>query len=139
MRMLMVLWDGAGTVPVEVGAARRLVQAGHAVTVLGEPGLEPEVVAAGVQFRSWECTPYPVQDRVADWEVTNPHCSRKPDAVGTCGMRPPSRPTQSLRRGQEKSVRPLRKDTLRRGANEDQLGGALPCRCATFHSPSSRR
>ena len=24
-------------------------------------------------------------------------------------------------------------------AVEGQLGGALPCRCATFHSPSSRR
>src|SRR3712207_1792643 len=72
MRVLMVLWDGGGTVPVEVGAAARLVHAGHAVTVLGEPSLEPAVAAAGAQFRPWRHAPHPVQDLVADWEVANP-------------------------------------------------------------------
>ena len=31
MHVLMALWDGGGTVPVEVGTARRLVDAGHRV------------------------------------------------------------------------------------------------------------
>ncbi|HET6562419.1 MAG TPA: glycosyltransferase [Marmoricola sp.] len=72
MHVLMVLWDGGGTVPVEVGAARRLIEAGHSVTVLGEPSVGGAAAAVGARFRPWQRAPYPVQERIADWEVTNP-------------------------------------------------------------------
>ncbi len=46
MQYLVPLWDGGGTVPVEMGVVRRLVARGHAVTVLGDPTLADEAAAA---------------------------------------------------------------------------------------------
>ena len=73
MHILMALWEGGGTVPVEVGIARRLVDAGHRVTVIAEPSMRPAVEAAGADFRSWVTAPHPVTEVVADWECTNPY------------------------------------------------------------------
>lgn len=72
MHVLMALWDGGGTVPVEVGTARRLVDAGHRVTVIGEPSMELAVTEAGARFLSWRTAPHPVQEAIADWECTTP-------------------------------------------------------------------
>ena len=47
MHVLVTLWDGGGTVPVEAGVVRRLVARGHTVTALADPTLEQEVVTAG--------------------------------------------------------------------------------------------
>jgi MGT family glycosyltransferase len=72
MHVLMALWDGGGTVPAEVGTARRLVDAGHRVTVIGEPSMEVAVRDAGARFRCWRTAPHPVQEAIADWECTTP-------------------------------------------------------------------
>ena len=74
MHVLMALWAGGGTVPVEVGTARRLVDAGHRVTVLAEPSMQPAVAAARARFRPWQTAPHPVEDTVADWECATPLC-----------------------------------------------------------------
>lgn len=73
MHILMALWEGGGTVPVEVGIARRLVDAGHRVTVIADSSMRPAVDAAGAHFRSWVTAPHPVQEVLADWECTNPY------------------------------------------------------------------
>ena len=44
---LFALTDGGGTVPPEVGAARRLVERGHRARVLAEDSMAPEVRATG--------------------------------------------------------------------------------------------
>ena len=72
MHVLMALWDGGGTVPVEVGTARRLVDAGHRVTVLGEPSMEAAVTEAGARFERWRTAPQFAQGDIADWECTSP-------------------------------------------------------------------
>ena len=69
---LFALTDGGGTVPVEVGSARRLVGAGHRVTVIGEPTTEDAVTAAGAHFQSWRTAPQFVQADIADWECATP-------------------------------------------------------------------
>src|SRR5687768_9237553 len=72
MQVLMALWDGGGTVPVELGTARRLVEAGHRVTAIAEPSMEAAVRRAGARFTSWRTAPYPAQEAIADWECTTP-------------------------------------------------------------------
>lgn len=77
MHYLVALWDGGGTVPAEIGVVRRLVARGHSVTVLGDPTLEPDALAAGAAFRSWTRAPYrktqDVDDDVFhDWECRTP-------------------------------------------------------------------
>lgn len=72
MHVLMALWDGGGTVPVEVGTARRLVGAGHRVTVIGEPTMKDAVTAAGADFESWRTAPQFAQADLADWECATP-------------------------------------------------------------------
>lgn len=72
MRILMALWDGGGTVPVEVGVARLLVQAGHEVTVVAEPAMQAGVTAAGARFRPWRNAPHSAQQALADWECRTP-------------------------------------------------------------------
>lgn len=77
MHYLVALWDGGGTVPVEVGVVRRLVGRGHAVTVLGDPTIERDVVAAGAEFRSWTRAPHRKSaaledDVMRDWECRTP-------------------------------------------------------------------
>ncbi len=39
MHALVTLWDGGGTVPVEMGVVRRLIARGHTATVLADPTL----------------------------------------------------------------------------------------------------
>ncbi|GAB7190671.1 hypothetical protein NUM3379_13770 [Kineococcus sp. NUM-3379] len=77
MRYLLALWEGGGTVPAELGVARRLLAAGHAVTVLGDPTMEPDVAAAGAAFRPWVEAPHRVHpgvdgDLFRDWECRTP-------------------------------------------------------------------
>lgn len=75
---LFTQWDGGGSLPPELTVVRRLVGAGHTVTVLGDPVTEPEVRAAGVaDFRPWVEAPHHVtrraeDDYVRDWERRTP-------------------------------------------------------------------
>ena len=50
---LFALVDGGGTVPPELGAARRLVTRGHRVQVLAEDSMRDEVVGTGAVFLPW--------------------------------------------------------------------------------------
>ncbi|GAA3167859.1 glycosyltransferase [Blastococcus jejuensis] len=77
MHVLVTLWDGGGTVPAEIGVARRLVARGHSVTVLGDPTIEPDARAVGAAFRSWTRAPHrktsaPYDDVFRDWECRTP-------------------------------------------------------------------
>lgn len=72
MHVLMALWDGGGTVPVETGIARRLVDAGHRVTVVGEWSMEAAVKGAGAHFEPWRTAPPSAQEAIADWECRSP-------------------------------------------------------------------
>lgn len=76
-RFLLTMWDGGGTVPPELGVARRLVEHGHAVHILGDPTLGSGAAAAGCTFSAWQRAPHrtsqnPSQDILKDWEATNP-------------------------------------------------------------------
>ena len=69
---LFALVDGGGTVPPELGAARRLLDRGHRVTVLGEDTMREEILAAGAAFRRWERgtnrpTRQAPDDPIKDW------------------------------------------------------------------------
>ena len=77
MHHLVALWDGGGTVPVEIGVVRRLVARGHTVTVLADPTLAEESAAAGARFHSWTRAPHrrstAVEDDLfRDWECRHP-------------------------------------------------------------------
>ncbi|GAB2498713.1 glycosyltransferase [Promicromonospora xylanilytica] len=74
---LFALTDGGGTVPPELGAARRLVERGHDVTVLGEDSMAPEVAATGATFAPWRAAPNrsdrgPEGTDYRDWEIKGP-------------------------------------------------------------------
>lgn len=74
---LFTLVDGGGTVPPELGTARRLVERGHHVTVLAEDSMAAEVAASGADFRPWSSAPNrptrrPEDDPYRDWECSNP-------------------------------------------------------------------
>ncbi|MFB6610371.1 glycosyltransferase [Agromyces sp. NPDC056379] len=66
---LFVLTDAGGTVPPEIGVARRLAERGHQVTVLADDPLEAPAVTAGARFR-------PTTGRVTapfdDWAIRTP-------------------------------------------------------------------
>lgn len=71
---LFALTDGGGTVPPEVGAARRLVERGHRARVLAEDSMAPEVRATGATFVPWPTAPNrpdrdPANDPLRDWEA----------------------------------------------------------------------
>lgn len=71
-RYLFVVWDGGGTLPPELGLARRLVERGHLVHVLGENPVEPEALAAGCTFSGFARAPNrqsrrPEDDPFQDW------------------------------------------------------------------------
>jgi MGT family glycosyltransferase len=77
MHYLFAIWDGGGTVPVELGIARRLLARGHRVTVLADPVLIPDVAQAGAAFRPWTLAPHRdtadlSDDVLKDWECRNP-------------------------------------------------------------------
>lgn len=74
---LFALVDGGGTVPPELGAARRLVERGHAVTVLAEDSMRADVEATGATYRPWvratnRPTRHPDDDPYRDWECKTP-------------------------------------------------------------------
>jgi len=76
-RFLMTLWEGGGTVPPELGVARRLIARGHQVHVLADPTIAGAAEAAGCTFSPWRRAPHrtaldPAQDPIKDWETTNP-------------------------------------------------------------------
>ncbi|HJZ70138.1 MAG TPA: nucleotide disphospho-sugar-binding domain-containing protein [Vicinamibacterales bacterium] len=76
-RYLFAVVDGGGNVPPELSAARRLVQRGHAVTVLAEDSVAAEVRATGAAPRRWAHAPnrpdrVPDHDPVRDWECRYP-------------------------------------------------------------------
>ena len=76
-RFLLTLWDGGGNVPPELGVARRVVERGHLVHVVGDPTIADAAEAAGCSFASWERAPHrrtldPSGDLLRDWEADDP-------------------------------------------------------------------
>jgi MGT family glycosyltransferase len=76
-RYLFAVVDGGGNVPPELSAARRLVERGHAVTVLAESSVASDVRATGATLRRWARAPNrpdraPDHDPVRDWECKYP-------------------------------------------------------------------
>jgi MGT family glycosyltransferase len=76
-RFLFVLRESGGTLPVELGLARRLIERGHPVHVLGDPCIAADAQAIGCTFNSYVRAPYrsdrsPASDFVRDWEPRNP-------------------------------------------------------------------
>lgn len=74
---LFALVDGGGTVPVELGAVRRLVERGHDVTVLAENSMLDDVRVTGATFRPWVDAPNRASrraedDPTRDWECRTP-------------------------------------------------------------------
>ena len=71
-RFLLATIDGGGTIPPEVGLARRLVERGHQVLVLADPTVEKEALAAGCTFTPWRTAPHfrTIEEQTAlMWEV----------------------------------------------------------------------
>jgi UDP:flavonoid glycosyltransferase YjiC (YdhE family) len=76
-RYLFALVDGGGNVPPELHAVRRLIERGHAVDVLADDSVAPDVRATGAEFRRWVRAPNrtgrrPEHDPVRDWECKYP-------------------------------------------------------------------
>jgi UDP:flavonoid glycosyltransferase YjiC (YdhE family) len=71
-RFLLATIDGGGTIPPEVGLARRLVERGHQVLVLADPTVEKEALAAECTFTPWRTAPHfrTIEEQTAlMWEV----------------------------------------------------------------------
>src|SRR5262245_57302017 len=69
--------EGGGNVPPQLGVARRLVERGHAVRVLGDRVLEGEVKRAGADFAGFQRAPHNnarsrEEDLIRDWEPGSP-------------------------------------------------------------------
>lgn len=76
-RLLLTMWEGGGTIPPELGIARRLIERGHAVHVLADPTIRDRAEAVGCSFSAWQRAPHrtsldPNQDLLRDWEVNSP-------------------------------------------------------------------
>jgi MGT family glycosyltransferase len=72
---LFVTWDGGGNVPPVLGIARRLIERGHAVSILTEPCLANTVAAMGARFVPFQrhfaredCS----HDIMGDWQAKTP-------------------------------------------------------------------
>jgi UDP:flavonoid glycosyltransferase YjiC (YdhE family) len=70
----MVLWSGGGAVPPQLAIAKRLVRAGHEVSVLAPRSLADSVAASGAIFEPYRRAPEhdasdPRLDLLRDWEV----------------------------------------------------------------------
>ena len=92
LRYLLALVDGGGNVPPELSAARRLVERGHAVTVLAEDSVAFDVRATGATLRRWVRAPNrpdrrPENDPIRDWGAS----TRGSSSIGW------SRPCSSVR------------------------------------------
>jgi MGT family glycosyltransferase len=57
-RFLFVMFEGGGNVPPQLGVARRLVERGHAVRVLGDRAIEADVRAARCEFAPYRLAPH---------------------------------------------------------------------------------
>lgn len=66
---LFALKDAGGTVPPELGVARRLARRGHRVVVLADRSMENPAVAAGAAFRSWTDGE---TGEIRDWAIRTP-------------------------------------------------------------------
>lgn len=74
---LLTMWEGGGTIPPQLGVARRLIDRGHRVHVLGDPTIEDAAQKLGCGFSPWVTAPHrttldPAEDIIKDWEVNNP-------------------------------------------------------------------
>ncbi|HEX2451312.1 MAG TPA: hypothetical protein VHJ69_09225, partial [Gemmatimonadales bacterium] len=74
---LFALVDGGGNVPPELHAVRTLIEGGHAVTVLADDSVAPEVTSTGAEFGRWLRAPNrtnrrPEHDPIRDWECKYP-------------------------------------------------------------------
>ena len=65
-RFLMTLWDGGGNAPPELGVARRVVERGHQVHVLGDPPLADAAASRGCTFSPWSRAPHRTTLELAD-------------------------------------------------------------------------
>lgn len=66
---LFALTDGGGTVPPELGVARRLVDRGHAVRVLADKSMAAQTLGTGAQFLPWTTPP---EGELRDWARQSP-------------------------------------------------------------------
>ncbi|HMJ34745.1 MAG TPA: nucleotide disphospho-sugar-binding domain-containing protein [Baekduia sp.] len=76
-KFLFTLWEGGGETPPILSVVRAVAEAGHAVTVLADDVLGPDVEAAGAIWVPWETAPNkssysPDQDLARDWEAKTP-------------------------------------------------------------------
>jgi MGT family glycosyltransferase len=76
-RFVLSMWEGGGTIPPELGVARRLLERGHEVHVVADPTVEQRARALGCAFTPWRRAPHrtsldPSQDLFRDWEFSNP-------------------------------------------------------------------
>ena len=74
MHYLCATWDGGGTVPIDLGIVRRVIERGHTVTVLGDPTMADDVRRRGAEFVPWREAPHRrssslEDDVLKDWEV----------------------------------------------------------------------
>ncbi|MBP3036040.1 glycosyltransferase [Arthrobacter sp. zg-ZUI100] len=65
---LFALVDGGGTVPPELGVARRLLDRGHRVNVLADNSMAGEVAGTGAAFTPWTES----WGQFEDWELRTP-------------------------------------------------------------------
>jgi MGT family glycosyltransferase len=76
-RFLFAMWDGGGNVPPAIGLARRLIERGHSVRLLGDPTLATEAKSIGAEHTSWVEAPHrktrrAEDDIIKDYELGNP-------------------------------------------------------------------
>lgn len=76
-QFLLTMWEGGGTIPPQLGVAKRLLERGHQVHVLGDPTIRARALDAGCSFSPWRRAPHRTsldrdQDLFKDWEVRNP-------------------------------------------------------------------
>ncbi|POH69970.1 MULTISPECIES: glycosyltransferase [Cryobacterium] len=109
---LFALTDGGGTVPPELGVARRLVDRGHRVTVLADESLADQVRSTGAMFvpclwspaeafRDYELrTPTSLARGIADYMFTGPAPAQARDTtVALDAVRPDLLVTSSFALG----------------------------------------
>jgi MGT family glycosyltransferase len=70
-------WEGGGTVPPALTAARQLMRRGHRVRILSDACNRPEVEAIGATFVPWRRAPSRASkhrdtDVIRDWEAESP-------------------------------------------------------------------
>ncbi|RLQ86565.1 glycosyltransferase [Mycetocola zhadangensis] len=91
-RYLFALIDAGGTVPPELGVARRLVDRGHEVTVLADETLAeavrrtgaaylPRATAPSGTFRDWNLTPLALARTMADHMMVGPAPDQAADTL----------------------------------------------------------